>query len=333
MESKESNTNRHPVLSCKFIENAAKKDGKVQEEKVTNLKQEKINQSTCNFLKVYQNIRGLFGKTEQLLNSLSYDLPHIICLTEHHLKEYEINSIFLENYVLGAKFSRSIYKNGCVCIFIHSSIMFKNVPVAKYCVEKDTEACAIKLILTNITTIILAVYRSPIGNFNNFLQKLDILSILYNNKTEFIICGDVNINYLENCDTRQQLDAFLSTFNLIGMVNFPTQIVKDSRTAIDNIYIHKTRNYTINPVINGLSDHDAQMITMDSIMQFGQACNPHYVRNYSNFNINKFQEMLSYELWDDVFTNDNVNNIFNEFLNTYLKFFYSCFTKKNYSQI
>jgi hypothetical protein len=38
--------------------------------------------------------------------------------------------------------------------------------------------------------------------------------------------------------------------------------------------------------------------------------------------------MLSYELWDDVFTNDNVNNISNAFLNTYLKIFYSCFTKK-----
>jgi hypothetical protein len=121
--------------------------------------------------------------------------------------------------------------------------------------------------------------------------------------------------------------------NLIGTVNFPTWIVKDSRTAIDNIYIHETRNYTINPVINGLSDHDAQMITMDNIMRIGQPCNPQYVRNYSNFNVNKFQEMLSYELWDDVFTNDNVNNIFNEFLNTYVKFFYSCFTKKNYSQI
>jgi hypothetical protein len=105
--------------------------------------------------------------------------------------------------------------------------MFKNVPIAKYCVE-NIEACAMKLTLTNITTIILAVFRSPIGNFNKFLRKLDnILGMLYNNKSEFIICGDVNINYLENCDTRQQLDAFLCTFNLIGMVNFPTRIVKD----------------------------------------------------------------------------------------------------------
>jgi hypothetical protein len=90
-------------------------------------------------------------------------------------------------------------------------------------VEKAIEACAIKLILTSITMIIFAVYRSPIGNFSNFLQKLDnILNRLHNNKAEFNICGDVNINYLENCDRRQQLDALLSTYNLIGMVNFPT---------------------------------------------------------------------------------------------------------------
>jgi hypothetical protein len=89
--------------------------------------------------------------------------------------------------------------------------------------EKDIEACAIKLILTSITMIILDVYRSPIRNFNNFLQKLDnILNRLHNNKAEFIICGDVNINYLENCDRRQQLNALLSNYNLIGTVNFPT---------------------------------------------------------------------------------------------------------------
>jgi hypothetical protein len=43
--------------------------------------------------------------------------------------------------------------------------------------------------------------------------------------------------------------------------------------------------------------------------------------------------MLSYELWDDVFINDNANNIFNAFLNTYLKNVYSCFIKKISSKL
>jgi hypothetical protein len=94
---------------------------------------------------------------------------------------------------------------------------------SNYCVEKDIEACAIKLSLTSIALITLAIYRSPIGNFSNFLKKLDtILNNVHNNKVEYVICDDVNINYLENCDRRQQLNALLNTYNLIGMVNFPT---------------------------------------------------------------------------------------------------------------
>jgi exonuclease III len=110
---------------------------------------------------------------------------------------------------------------------IYNSIKFNSVSVSNYCVEKDIEACAIKLSLTSITLIILAIYRSPIGNFSNFLQKLDtVLNKLHINKVEYVICGDANINYLENFDRRQQLDAFLNTYNLVGTVRFPTQTAK-----------------------------------------------------------------------------------------------------------
>jgi hypothetical protein len=71
------------------------------------------------------------------------------------------------------------------------------------------------------------------------------------------MCGDININYLEKCDRRQQLNVLLSSCNLMEADNFPTGIVNDSRTVFGNIYTHKTRSYTINPVMNGLSDHDA----------------------------------------------------------------------------
>jgi hypothetical protein len=42
----------------------------------------------------------------------------------------------------------------------------------------------------------------------------------------------------------------------------------------------------------------------------------------------KFQELLSYECWDDVFVTDDANTPFNAFLNTYLKIFQSYFIKK-----
>jgi hypothetical protein len=63
-------------------------------------------------------------------------------------------------------------------------------------------------------------------------------------------------------------------------------------------------------------------------MSPSHVCSPRYVRNYSNYNISKVQEPLSYERWDDVFVSDDANTTFNAFLNTYLKIFQSCFIKK-----
>lgn len=48
------------------------------------------------------------------------------------------------------------------------------------------------------TTIhVLTIYTSPAGDFNQFLVTIDnILKFLMNFKTEVIIHGDINVNYL-----------------------------------------------------------------------------------------------------------------------------------------
>jgi hypothetical protein len=116
-----------------------------------------------------------------------------------------------------------------VCIFIREDLDFFTIPLDKYCKEKDIEVCALNLNLTSIKLIILAIYRSPPGNFTNFLKNLDsVLNAWCSNKTEVVICGDININYLENCRKRQQLDALLQTYNLIGTVSIPTHITNAS---------------------------------------------------------------------------------------------------------
>jgi hypothetical protein len=52
------------------------------------------------------------------------------------------------------------------------------------------------------------------------------------------------------------------------------------------------------------------------------------IRNVNEYSSYDFQIMLSYEDWDEVFSNNNVDTIFNSFLNTYLRIFYSCFPLK-----
>jgi hypothetical protein len=59
----------------------------------------------------------------------------------------------------------------------------------------------------------------------------------------------------------------LKTCNLISVVNFPTPIQHNSATATDNIFTDITMagNYSTTPIINGLSDHDVQIITFYSL--------------------------------------------------------------------
>ena len=117
-----------------------------------------------NLFKIFhQNIRGLKLKVDELSNSIFPDYPHIMCLTEHHLKDYEIDNLPIDHFKLGSKFCRHEFKNGGVCIFIHEDREFFSILLDKYCKEKDIEVCAVKLNITSMKLIILCSwYRASL---------------------------------------------------------------------------------------------------------------------------------------------------------------------------
>ena len=65
----------------------------------------------------------------------------------------------------------------------------------------------------------------PTGYSVCFIKGTDtILNQFSKPNVEIIVCGDINIDYLdENCYKWQQLDALLATYNLISTVQFPTK--------------------------------------------------------------------------------------------------------------
>jgi len=129
--------------------------------------------------------------------SLLTEAPHLIYLTEHHLKNYKTNATPISNNKLGAKYCRKKLKTGGVCIYIQETLKFTNISLQKHCKEQDIEITALQLKLNKKNVIIFCVYRAPSGDFDYFLNKLDyILNSLHTYNTEFIICGDININYL-----------------------------------------------------------------------------------------------------------------------------------------
>ena len=154
-----------------------------------------------------------------------------------------------------------------------------------------------------------------------------ILNLLYKRKTEFIICGDININYMDRSNNRKTLDNLLATYNLINTVDFLTRIMDKSVTMKDNIFIDASRIYNIQPHINRLPNHDAQLITIKNSLAPSKQIDPHHIRIINNNSIAKFQPQLSWEIWEDVFQKNYVNIKFNNFLTTYLRNYHSSLKK------
>jgi hypothetical protein len=119
---------------------------------------------------------------------------------------------------------------------------------------------------------------------------------------------------------------FHTTFTIIT-VNFPTRI-HNSITAIDNIFIDKVKydNYSIHPLVKGLSGHDAEIMTINNITLDKHINKTHCVVRLNKFSIFQYAVNLSYENWDNVFIEEKVNAFFNNFLNTYLRIFNASFS-------
>jgi len=158
-----------------------------------------------------------------------------------------------------------------------------------------------------------------------------VLSLHRKPGNEIILCGDINVDYLnEKCYKRHQLDTLLFSYNLISTVKFPTRSVNGTSSIIDNIFIDKIHvgNYTLHPLINGLSDHDSQILQLNNINIPTRLNKTKTIRNFSKRNIQNFKTHLSYEIWDTIFGKQDVNEIFNNFHNIFLRIFHSSFPEK-----
>jgi hypothetical protein len=59
-----------------------------------------LNKQNKNTLTIFhQNICGLLNKTDELLNSFTQTQPQIICISEHHLSDEELEGTTLHSFL------------------------------------------------------------------------------------------------------------------------------------------------------------------------------------------------------------------------------------------
>ena len=91
-----------------------------------------VNASITNnpgFKLIHQNINGLLNKIDILEFSIINDeSPDVLCLTEHHMKESQIDSMLINGYNCVASYCRPSKKSGGgVCILIKDNLCLMNL--------------------------------------------------------------------------------------------------------------------------------------------------------------------------------------------------------------
>jgi hypothetical protein len=122
----------------------------------------------------------------------------------------------------------------------------------------------------------------------------------------------------------------------MSAVKLPKRIKNYSSTATDNAFIDSSRKYhiSIEPVINGLSDHEAQLLVIKNIESIFNYHNYRkQIRLINNDTIIEFITHLSNENWDSVLNSHDVDTKLNTVLNIFMRNFEASFPNKTEKRI
>jgi len=150
---------------------------------------------------------------------------------------------------------------GGSCIFVRDTIETKTVNyIRKLGKERVFEISATELSTNN--SILTCIYRSPDSDFYTLLHSLELLiSKVFSKGKHLVLCGDLNVNFLQQRSKLVDIKNLLAMNNLTNIVQSPTRISSRLVSLIDVMIISNTDKeaFTVNRNL-GYSDHLAQLL-------------------------------------------------------------------------
>ena len=136
------------------------------------------------------------------------------------------------------------------------------------------------------------IYRYPNNDIQSFTHNLsETLHYLSNSILPFLICGDININLLQQ-DTVHSISNYVKTYNsynCLELITKPTRITTISSTLIDHIYTNlPATKLTPGILINDFSDNLPVFVSIKSKMSKKWNLKSRNKHDYSNFNAENF---------------------------------------------
>lgn len=257
-------------------------------------------------------------------------------LTEHNMKQNELERFNLNKYLVTSEYSRTTTSGGGVVILSGEGLSSKSLNLKKIgelTEDKLFECCLAKCKVNKWSFVLAGIYRKPQLHTLEFLSRLDRLIevlVALKDKKNIVIAGDFNLNVLNDTSEIQNFKNILKSHGFYYLIDFPTRIALNTSTAIDNILTNIDKSLTsVTGIITALSDHDGQILelTVPTVNKLGN--NFEYVecRDFSKSNMNTFKNMLSNENWLSVYL-ANVENKFDIFNNIFQHNFNLIFPKR-----
>lgn len=169
---------------------------------------------------LHQNISGLISKSDLLTLHLKYlhtikSPIDVIGITEHNMQAGREDLLALPDYQLVSHYCRDNKNKGGSCILVRKGIQCKDLfGISKLSVKGVFECCAVEL--TDLQVVVACVYRVPkkkqkAAYLELFYDKMTILlnELCIQKHRHVIICGDFNINILENNKQTREFNDFL----------------------------------------------------------------------------------------------------------------------------
>lgn len=276
---------------------------------------------------MHLNICGLATKYDSLSITLNETKVDVLCLSEHWCRKEELKLLHIEDFSLCAEFCRSVQTHGGVCVFARKDLSVRNIPYENS-VEKIFEACiaVTKNLVKHNNLYIICIYRTPDSPIKEFLKELGLLLFkLYNKNDDFVICGDVNINLLQDNASRNDLLYLLLEYDIQPHIHQPTRVARLSSTCIDNIFsnLNTCASVSVKPVF--YSDHTYQQCIFNFVdLSLEKSKSKFtYKRSLNDANMQTFYNAISLEDWEDMYRAEGFQDKFSAFYNTFLHH-YNC---------
>lgn len=199
---------------------------------------------------------------------------------------------------------------GGIVVYLKKGIIYETLESVSVC-NSDIEMFVVKITpYGNKKQILIVVYRPPSGNTANAINALtSCVNTFYDkyNNSEYVIMGDMNINYLnKRCCYVKLLKGFEKQFGLSQVIKDPTRFMPTNETLID-LRLTNMKNQAGSGVVPYfLSDHFPIYIVKKKQKSESKSC-AFTGRCYTNYSLEVFEALINQINWSDIGREENPN--------------------------